>query len=189
MKLVRRKGGTLDAFITGSAGGARSGSRTNPAQRRARGHRPCRLVDQNTYLPEDVLVKVDRAALKNALEVRIPFLDRRIVDLVNSIPVHFKLRKGTTKYILRNVLADLVPPEVLHGPKRGFGIPIKHWFRSKLGDFFTRHAPLLDEQELAIPKPAAVHSVLDAHRKGGRDLSDRIWALLVLEECCRGVAP
>jgi asparagine synthase (glutamine-hydrolysing) len=143
------------------------------------------LVDQNTYLPEDVLVKVDRAALKSALEVRVPFLDHRLVELVNSMPAELKLHGNTSKYILRRVLQDIVPPEVLSGPKRGFGIPIRHWFRGQLEPFARDLLLSSGSRSARFLRRTAVRRLLDSHRRGGRDLSDRIWTLLVLEEWCR----
>jgi asparagine synthase (glutamine-hydrolysing) len=148
----------------------------------------CQWVDQQTYLPEDVLVKVDRAALKSALEVRVPFLDHRIVELVNAMPLSMKLREGTTKYVLRRTLADLVPPEILHGPKQGFGIPIRHWFRGELQGFAREMLLSPQSRSGRFLQREAVASLLEAHQRGGRDLSDRIWSLLVLEEWCRRAA-
>jgi len=143
------------------------------------------LVDQNTYLPEDVLVKVDRAAMKNALEVRVPFLDHRVVELVNSMPSELKLNGNTSKYVLRRMLKDLVPPQVLSGPKRGFGIPIRDWFRGQLEPFARDLLLSASTRSSRFLRRSAVQGLLDSHQRGGRDLSDRIWALLVLEEWCR----
>jgi asparagine synthase (glutamine-hydrolysing) len=145
----------------------------------------CQLVDQKTYLPEDVLVKVDRAAMRCALEVRIPFLDHRVVELANAMPATLKVRGATQKYVLRRVLRDVVPGEVLAGPKRGFGLPIRHWFRGQLKAY--AHERLLGPSSLSreYVLPAAVERLLEAHERGGRDLSERIWTLLVLEEWCR----
>ena len=143
------------------------------------------LVDQNTYLPEDVLVKVDRAAMKNALEVRVPLLDHRIVELANSMPAALKLNRTTTKFILRKALAEVVPREVLTGPKRGFGIPIRHWFRGELESFANDHLLSPSSRSSTFLQRTAVKDLLDGHRRGRRDLSDRIWALLVFEEWCR----
>jgi asparagine synthase (glutamine-hydrolysing) len=144
----------------------------------------CQLVDQNTYLPEDVLVKVDRAAMRSALEVRIPFLDHRLVEFVNALPAGLKRRRGTTKYLLRRAMSDVLPPEVIQGPKQGFGIPIKYWLRDELGTFARERLLSPGGRALDYLNRAAVENVLRSHQRGGRDLSDRIWALLVLEEWC-----
>ena len=143
------------------------------------------LVDQKTYLPEDVLVKVDRAAMRSALEVRIPFLDHRLAELVNAMPAQLKLRGRTQKYILRQLLQPVVPPEVLTAPKRGFGIPIKHWFRNGLKSFARELLLSPSSRSGRFLQPSSVENLLASHDRGGRDLSDRIWALLVLEQWCR----
>nr|AHN98031.1 asparagine synthase [uncultured bacterium lac193] len=146
------------------------------------------LVDQNTYLPEDVLVKVDRAALKNGLEVRIPFLDHRLVELVNSMPLDLKLRGGVTKYILRRLLRDDLPPEILTAPKRGFGMPLKHWLRGELRDFARDLLLSPDSRSAAYFERPAVERLLASHDRRGRDMSERIWTLLVFEQWCRAAA-
>lgn len=145
----------------------------------------CQLVDQNTYLPEDICVKVDRAAMKNSLEVRIPYLDHRIVELVNAMPPQLKVRGKTQKYVLRQLLTGVVPDEVLAGPKRGFGIPIKHWFRGRLKSVARDLLLSPSSRCHRYVNPAFVQRLLDAHDRGRRDLSERIWTLLVLEEWCR----
>ena len=139
------------------------------------------LVDQQTYLPDDVLVKADRAAMKSALEVRVPFLDHRVVEFANGLPAHLKIRDATQKYILRRVARDLLPSEILNGPKRGFGIPIKYWFKRELK---TAARDLLLSSSSAVAAlldQSAVRQLLDDHERGGRDFSERIWALVVLE--------
>jgi asparagine synthase (glutamine-hydrolysing) len=146
------------------------------------------VLDQQTYLPEDVLVKVDRAAMKNALEVRVPFLDHRIVEFANALPASLKIRGTTQKYILRKVATPLVPAAILSGAKRGFGIPIKHWFRGELKgaarDLLLSNGSVVS----AFFERQSVVDLLDNHERGGRDFSDRIWALVVLEQWYRGVA-
>jgi asparagine synthase (glutamine-hydrolysing) len=145
----------------------------------------CQLVDQKTYLPEDVLVKVDRAAMRCALEVRIPFLDYRVVELANAMPATMKVCGATQKYVLRRLLRDVVPVEVLAGPKRGFGIPIRHWFRGELKRYARDRLLGTSSRSREYILPGAVERLLGAHERGGRDLSERIWTLLVLEEWCR----
>ncbi len=147
----------------------------------------CQLIDQQTYLPDDVLVKVDRAAMKNALEVRVPFLDHRVVQLANSLPSHLKIRGTTQKYILRKLAADLLPAAILSGEKRGFGIPIKHWFRSEL-KHAARDLLLSSASHVGdFVQRSAMERLLSAHERGGRDFSDRIWSLVVLEQWLRTV--
>jgi asparagine synthase (glutamine-hydrolysing) len=94
------------------------------------------IVDQTLqfytrlYLKEDILVKVDRASMMNSLEVRAPFLDIELVDFVRRIPHRFKFHKGKTKYILKKALERLLPGDILHRPKKGFGMPLGLWYQS-----------------------------------------------------------
>jgi asparagine synthase (glutamine-hydrolysing) len=142
-------------------------------------------VDQKTYLPDDILVKVDRMSMQNSLEVRVPFLDHTVVEFVNRVADHWKLRRGISKYVLKRMLRPLVPPELLSRRKMGFGIPIKHWFRGSL-DAFSRDVLLgPDARNAQWLQPAAVERVLRDHQRGGRDISRRIWSLLIFELWCR----
>lgn len=89
-------------------------------------------IDFMTYLPNDILVKVDRAAMKNSLETRVPFLDKRIIEFAFSLPLKFKYDEHTTKKIIRDLLYDEVPKEIVERPKQGFGIPLDEWLRGGL---------------------------------------------------------
>src|SRR4029079_18978104 len=90
------------------------------------------LTDQMTYLPNDLLVKVDIATMAISLEARSPFLDHEVIEFAASLPVNLKLRGLTTKYLLKKVLGKLLPQENLTRRKMGFGVPIAHWFRGSL---------------------------------------------------------
>ena len=123
--------------------------------------------------------------MKSSLEVRIPFLDHRLIELVNAMPPTMKIRGSEQKYVLRRALRDIVPAEILAGSKRGFGIPVKYWFRGELKPF-ARDLLLSSSSRIGqFMRPGAVERLLANHERGGRDLSDRIWALLVLEQWCR----
>src|SRR5688500_5708436 len=93
------------------------------------------LTDQMTYLPNDLLVKVDIATMAVSLEARSPFLDHRVIEFAASLPENFKLRGLKTKYLLKQVLKKLLPQENLDRRKMGFGVPIGHWFRGQLQPF------------------------------------------------------
>jgi asparagine synthase (glutamine-hydrolysing) len=142
-------------------------------------------ADQKNYLPDDILVKVDRMSMQNSLEVRPPFLDHQIVEFGNRCPPGLKLHSGIGKYVLKRAMRNYIPAEILHRPKMGFGIPIKHWFRKGLEgpaeDMLlgssSRSASFLDRR--------VISNLLRAHRRGMRDLSRRIWSLVVLEQWCR----
>src|SRR4029079_17000296 len=92
---------------------------------------------QETYLPEDILTKVDRASMACGLEVRAPFLDASLVDAMQRLPAEFKYGRGQTKRLLRAAVSGRLPPTILSRPKKGFGIPVARWLRGEL-------APMLD---------------------------------------------
>lgn len=136
-------------------------------------------TDIRTYLPDDILSKVDRASMAFSLEARVPLLDHRVVEFAARLPMEYKVRGGETKYLLRKVLYRLVPRELLDRPKMGFGIPVNRWLRNEL-------RPLLDEylgadriRKEGFLLPAGVSRVVDEHLSGRQDNQYRLWALLV----------
>jgi len=139
-------------------------------------------LDTNTYLPGDVLAKVDRMSMAHSLEVRSPFLDYRVYELAARLPQGLKLRGRTTKYLLRQLARRRgVPDDLVDRKKRGFGVPIGEWFRGELRSWVegvirdprTRGRGLFD--------PAAVDRLLDQHLGGSADHTYRIWNLVMLE--------
>jgi asparagine synthase (glutamine-hydrolysing) len=133
------------------------------------------------YLPDDILVKLDRAAMAVSLETRVPFLDRKVLDLAWSLPLDAKLRHGQTKWLLRQVLGRLVPSQLVERPKMGFGLPIGSWLRGELSPW-AEH--LLDERRLRTQRlldPAPIRRAWDLHRSGRRDLGYELWDVLVLQ--------
>jgi asparagine synthase (glutamine-hydrolysing) len=139
------------------------------------------LADTMTYLPNDLLVKVDIASMANSLEARSPFLDHHVIEFAASLPAELKLRGRTTKYLLKKVLRKLVPVENLERRKQGFGVPIGHWFRGEMQGFLR--ATLLSEKHLrrGLFKPDAVRRLVEDHVAGRADHSHRLWTLLMLE--------
>ena len=141
------------------------------------------IADLLTYLPGDLLVKVDLASMGNSLECRAPFLDHRVVELALALPIRRKLllRQGRSKVILKQAFSDLLPPAIRRRPKMGFGVPIDRWFRHDLkGEL---RAVLLDPVSLSrgLFRPEAVAALIDEHIQGRRDHAYRLWALLMLE--------
>jgi asparagine synthase (glutamine-hydrolysing) len=139
------------------------------------------LADIMTYLPNDLLVKVDIATMANSLEARSPFLDHHVMEFAASLPEKFKLRGLTSKYLLKRILKKLLPAENLDRRKMGFGIPIGPWFRGQLQPFLR--ATLLTESALkrGLFKPEAVKQLVELHTRGERDYSHQLWTLLMLE--------
>lgn len=139
------------------------------------------FVDMTTYLPCDLLTKVDIASMAHSLEVRSPFLDHKVVEMAVGMPVRYKMRGIDGKYILKKAFADRLPREIIDRPKMGFGVPISRWFRTDLSGFIGR--VLLDHKSLGRGyfRPESVKALLDEHTRGVFDHGYRIWALLMLE--------
>ena len=139
------------------------------------------FADLQTYLPCDLMTKVDVATMAHGLECRQPFLDHRVVELALSLPLEWKLHGRRSKWILGQAFGHLLPREVLVRPKMGFGVPLDHWFRRELGEF--AHQVLLDPSTLArgFFQRRSIEELLAEHRQGVFDHAYRLWALLVLE--------
>src|SRR2546422_2119864 len=137
------------------------------------------LTDIMTYLPNDLLVKVDIATMAVSLEARSPFLDHHVIEFAASLPEKLKLRGLTTKYLLKRMLKKLLPAENLDRRKKGFGVPIGHWVRGKLQPFLRE--TLLTETALnrGLFKREAVKRLVELHTRGERDYSHQLWTLLM----------
>jgi len=139
------------------------------------------LTDTMTYLPNDLLVKMDIASMSVSLEARSPFLDHVLMEFAASLPEKLKLRRLTTKYLLKQVLKKLVPAENLTRRKMGFGVPIGYWFRGVMQPFLRE--TLLSDKALArgLFQPEKVRRIVDEHVEHKADHSHRLWSLLMLE--------
>jgi asparagine synthase (glutamine-hydrolysing) len=141
------------------------------------------IADILTYLPGDLLVKVDMASMAHSLECRGPMLDHRVVELAMAMPIarKLRLRGGRSKAILKQAFADYLPPSIRKRPKMGFGVPIDRWFRGPLKD--ELRSVLLDPVSLGrgLFRPEAVAALIDEHVQGLRDHAYKLWALLILE--------
>lgn len=139
-------------------------------------------ADFSTYLPEDLLVKVDIDTMSVALEGRSPFLDHEFLELTARIPFNLKIKGfNNKKYILKKALRGLTPDEIMFRPKMGFGVPIEKWFREELKDYV--HSTLLSEKAIKrkLFKKEEIKKILDNHNSTTVNYSPQIWALLTLE--------
>lgn len=139
------------------------------------------LADQMTYLPNDLLVKVDIATMANSLEARSPFLDHRLIEFAASIPESLKMKRFETKSLLKKVAAGLVPADVVYRRKMGFGVPVGNWFRGEMRPFVRELLLAEKAMNRGIARPEVIRRYVDDHTNGKRDHAFQIWTLLMLE--------
>ena len=133
------------------------------------------------YLQDCILTKVDRASMACSLEARAPFLDYTFVEFVNSIPFHLKLKGLKTKYILKKAMQNKLPPEILGRRKKGFGIPVGHWFRHELRSLLLDTLSESRIRRQGIFNAAEVARLVDEHLRGVKDNRKQLWTLFIFQ--------
>jgi asparagine synthase (glutamine-hydrolysing) len=164
-------------------GGAEPSSYLNDRSRWARGNVLERLqcFDMLTYLPDDILVKVDRASMGVSLESRAPFLDHRVVEFALRVPPPYRIHDGQTKWLLRQVLYKYVPRTLIERPKKGFSVPMETWLRGPLRDWAEA---LLDPSQLreqGFFRVNAIRHLWQEHLSGARDWHRQLWNVLMFQ--------
>ena len=142
-------------------------------------------LDTHIYLPNDMLMKVDRMSMATSLEARVPFLDHKFAEFVATIPAHLKVRGRETKYILKKAMSRYLPHEILYRKKKGFDMPLDVWFRNGLDTMASEI--LLDRRSLnrGLLRKEAIEKIITTHHRKEKDLSFQIWTLIVFEKWCQ----
>ncbi len=138
-------------------------------------------TDIKTWLPDDLLIKVDRMSMAHGLEARIPYLDNRMVDFALSIPSWLKIKGFKRKYIFKKAVSNILPDEIVRRSKRGFELPISHWFRNELKDFVLERLSDDSVKKIDFLNPFAIDRLVNEHINGNEDNSLQMWGLLALQ--------
>jgi len=139
------------------------------------------IWDSLNYLPNDILTKVDRAAMGVSLETRIPFLNHQIAELAWRLPMNMKVRNGQGKWILRQVLYKYIPPELMERPKSGFGIPVGDWLRGALREWAENLLDSCRIQKEGYLNHEIIHKIWSQHQSKRYDHSDKLWSILMFQ--------
>jgi asparagine synthase (glutamine-hydrolysing) len=138
--------------------------------------------DTETYLPEDVLTKVDRMSMAHSIESRVPLLDNDVVAFASTLPASLKIKQNRRKHVLKEVAATLLPAEILNRRKQGFGVPLGVWFRGNLRELFSDTLLSPASLQRGYFQPGFVRQIVNEHLSGKRDHTLRLWQLVVFEK-------
>jgi asparagine synthase (glutamine-hydrolysing) len=138
-------------------------------------------LDSKTYLPGDILTKVDRMSMAVSLEARVPLLDHKLIEFVTRIPASLKMKGLETKHIFKRAVRSFVPAEILNRPKQGFGVPIQEWINDQMRERIHETLTAQRTRERGLFNPAYIELLLHEHGRGRRDHSPALWSLLMLE--------
>ena len=152
----------------------------------AKNHNPdittrVQYVDIKSYLPEDILVKVDRMSMAHSLEVRSPILDHKLIELAGKLPSRLKLNGKESKYILKKAMRDRLPEDILYRKKQGFCVPLAQWLRGELREFTNEKLFSSSSKSRVYFNEAYMRQLWDAHLSGRQDNSAPLWGLLMFE--------
>ena len=138
-------------------------------------------IDQKTYLPDAMLVKVDRASMANSLEVRVPLLDHRVVEFSSTLSDELKYRNGKGKYLLKKLLSRYVPKHLFERPKMGFGVPIDQWLRFDLKNLLLDYLSTDSLNTEGLFDSKCIETKIKEHLSGKANHQYRLWSVLMWE--------
>ncbi len=138
-------------------------------------------LDSKTYLPGDILTKVDRMTMANSLEARSPLLDQDVMDFAATVPSHLKLKGSETKYILKKTMEDIIPTDILYREKQGFGVPIEEWINNELSSRIRETLLSSNSISRGYFNKTYIETIYTEHGAGRRDNSHKLWALFMFE--------
>ncbi len=138
-------------------------------------------IDYQTYLPDDILQKVDRATMHVGLEGREPLLDHRLIEYVAQLPDEFKYHKGVKKFLLKEIVHDLVPKVLMDRPKKGFGIPIANWMQNEIAFLLDEYLNEHDIQHQGLFNWEPINQIVAAFKAGKLEYTNKVWYLLVFQ--------
>ena len=137
-------------------------------------------LDIKSYLPLDILTKVDRMSMAHSIETRVPLLDHKLVEFAATIPPEMNLHNGTTKYVLKQAMRGILPDGIIDRPKHGFAVPLGYWFRGKLGAYVRDLLLGESAKQRGLFNAPYIESLVAQHEKG-RNLDLQLWTLISFE--------
>jgi asparagine synthase (glutamine-hydrolysing) len=175
-----------DAFVEISKHDPLADALAHLGQATGGGSAALQYCDLQTYLPLDILTKVDRMTMAWSIEARPPLLDHRLVEFAATIPPRFQLASGSTKYLLKRAMRGILPDEIIDRPKHGFAVPLARWFRGELAGFARDLLLSSAARQRALFDAMYVERLIQQHERG-RDLDLQLWTLMSLELWCRRI--
>ena len=139
------------------------------------------FADINLYMVDDILTKVDRASMSTSLESRVPLLDHRIVEFALKLPLHYKIKSGKSKYILRKVLEKYVPNELTKRPKMGFGVPIDSWLQGPIKEWAESLINPSKIKNQGYLNSDLIQKIWQEHLSGERNWQAKLWNVLIFQ--------
>lgn len=139
------------------------------------------LYDANSYLPDDILTKVDRMSMATSLETRVPFLDHRLVELAFTIPYNLKVKEGTLKYLLKKAAGHFLPNEIIQAPKWGFTLPVDSWFKNEMKETLVNTFNSDKVKSQGIFNEGYINFIIKEHQSGYRNHKSLLWQLYVFQ--------